>query len=143
MQTTIGNVLLYNNSKHFLNLCCVSDQACGCSFSFNTCGNCLECVLFFSSCTKEKQRHRSVACSLHDRQFNRMRNCDCGWIISPVPLVLLLFSCAPLFCFIMLVVVQELGVSTNVKMLGRMHIATVLPLQVHWFAAVSGCNSGW
>lgn len=124
---TIGNVLLYNSSNHFLNSCSVSYQAYECIFSFNTRTNCMECVLFLFSCTKEKWRHRGVVYSLHDHWFNELWNCGCGWIISPVPLVLLwcllvtflLFLCFVVLCW-WLCRRWECPLMWN-KVLGRMH----------------------
>lgn len=56
----------------------------------------------------------------------------------------------PLFCCAMLVVVREMGVSTNVEQSAGQNACYVLRrrfsseiLRVHWDGAVSGCNSGW
>lgn len=54
---------------------------------------------------------------------------------------------APLFCFDLLVAVQELGVSTKVKQMVRIcaanhsSVASSETVQVHWDAVASGCSS--
>lgn len=82
--------------------------------------NCMECVLFLFSCTKEKWRHRGVVYSLHDHRCNEFVKLWLWLDHKPSASSTVTVSSGhifvvPLFCCIMLVVVQEMGVPPNVE----------------------------